>query len=412
MQGTVERRGKSWRLRVDVGRDPVSGRRRQLTRTVSGTKRQADEAMARLLVEIGEGRHHGSQSISLSDLCRDWLQQAKANLEPNTAVEFAGLIRRYIGPRADVSPAHEILRRGIGSTPLKNLRAWELDRFYQQLLVGGGKNGAPLSPATVRKVHTVLRLALEQAVRWQWLSGNPALHSSPPSVRRRDPNPPAVEEARALVEAAAELDSEWATYLRTAAALGARRGEVCALRWPMVDLQRGTAAIHRAVVVGEQGVIDREYPKNASSRRRVALDAGTLDALAAHHEAQTERAQTCGTTLLEDAYLFSAEADGSRPWHPDVVTHRFKRLCRRLGLERLRLHDLRHYVATQLISAGVDARTVAGRLGHANPSVTLSTYAAWVPARDRDAAGLMGSLLDPPLPSTASSLGARSPGDP
>jgi len=71
-----------------------------------------------------------------------------------------------------------VLRRGIGGTPLKKLRAWEFDRFYSQLLVGGGRNGTPLSPATVRKVHTVLRLALEQAVRWQWLAENPALHAS------------------------------------------------------------------------------------------------------------------------------------------------------------------------------------------------------------------------------------------
>jgi len=78
-----------------------------------------------------------------------------------------------------------------------------------------------------------------------------------------------------------------------------------------------------------------------------------------------------------------------------VVTHRFTRLRRRVGLEHIRLHDLRHYVATQLISGAVDVRTVAGRLGHVNPSVTLSTYAAWVPARDQEAALLMGSFLDP-----------------
>jgi integrase len=78
------------------------------------------------------------------------------------------------------------------------------------------------------------------------------------------------------------------------------------------------------------------------------------------------------------------------------VTHRFERLRRRAGLFGIRLHDLRHYVATELISAGVDARTVAGRLGHANPNVTLNTYAAWMPARDQEAAALIGSLLDSP----------------
>lgn len=246
-------------------------------------------------------------------------------------------------------------------------------------------------------MHTVLRLALEQAVRWTWLGENPALHASPPSVPRRDPTPPAIEQASALLDAADELDADWATFLRTAAALGARRGEVCALRWPAVDLEAGTVTIHRALVLGKDGVIDREYPKNASSRRRVALDPGTVAVLATHRLRQAERALAFGTRPDADAYLFSVEVDGSRPWHPHVVSHRFERLCRRLGVTGVRLHDLCHYVATQLISAGVDVRTVAGRLGHANPNVTLSTYAAWVPARDQEAAEVIGSLLGPPV---------------
>ncbi len=134
------------------------------------------------------------------------------------------------------------------------------------------------------------------------------------------------------MDAASESDPEWATYLRTAAALGARHGEVCALRWSMVDLERGVVAIHHAIVLGEAGVVDREYPKNASSRRRVAIDEGTVQALASHRQAQDERALACGTQLVPDACVSSAEADGSQPWRPQVVTHRFRRLCRRLVL--------------------------------------------------------------------------------
>lgn len=209
------------------------------------------------------------------------------------------------------------------------------------------------------------------------------------------PRPPETDEARRLITTAAAEDPEWAAYLRVAAALGARRGEVCALRWSAIDFDAGAVVINRALIRTPDGFVERDYPKTASSRRRVALDPGTVAVLTDHRAYQAERAAACGASLRPDAYVFSVEVDGSRAWNPMVVTHRFTRLRRRVGLEHVRLHDLRHYVATQLISGGVDVRTVAGRLGHANPSVTLSTYAAWVPARDQEAALLMGSLLDP-----------------
>jgi len=348
---------------------------------------------------MGQGRHQGTSVVTVGDLCRDWFEQAGPSLQPNTRTEFAGILRRYVGPRADVGVEHDVLRTGISAMPLGKLRAWDLDRLYSQLLAGGGRGGRPLSPATVRKVHTVLRLALGQAVRWQWLAENPALHAKPPGVPRPSPKPPSAEEARRLIEVAEELDPDWATFLRTSAALGARRGEVCALRWSAVDLEVGTVAVHRAVVITSQGAIERDHPKTASSRRRVSIDPGTVAVLVAHQERQAERVAACGGRLARDPYVYSAEVDGSRPWHPTIVTHRFKRLTRRAGLDGVRLHDLRHFVATQLISGGVDVRTVAGRLGHANPNVTLSTYAAWVPARDQDAANLIGATLDPFVPS-------------
>ena len=101
-----------------------------------------------------------------------------------------------------------------------------------------------------------------------------------------------------------------------------------------------------------------------------------------------------GYSLAPDAYVFSYELDGSEPWRPDSATRRFVKLRNRLGLEGVRLHDLRHYVATRLIASGVDPRTVANRLGHASPTTTLSIYSHFVPEADRDAAELLGSLLE------------------
>ena len=104
-------------------------------------------------------------------------------------------------------------------------------------------------------------------------------------------------------------------------------------------------------------------------------------------------ATVCRLTLDANAFVFSNNADGSVPWYPDSVSGSFKRLCQQEGLTNVRLHDLRHFVATQLLGAGVDVRTVAGRLGHRNAATTLNAYANFLEQSDRVAADVMGSLI-------------------
>jgi integrase len=119
----------------------------------------------------------------------------------------------------------------------------------------------------------------------------------------------------------------------------------------------------------------------------------TPSRLDTRRERQERLAAACGVELGRDAYMFSTEPDGSQPLHPDTVTGGFRRVCERLGLKGVRLHDLRHLHATQLLAAGVPVRTVSGRLGHANDATTLNVYAAFVEASDRNAASVIGGLL-------------------
>ena len=127
--------------------------------------------------------------------------------------------------------------------------------------------------------------------------------------------------------------------------------------------------------------------------RRIALDEGTMAALAAHRSAMESRAEFCGVSFDKRAFVFSDHERGIEPWRPDRVTLAFKRLCGELELEGIRFHDLRHFAATSLLSAGIDVRTVAGRLGHANAATTLGTYAHFVGSADRQAAEVIGSVL-------------------
>lgn len=118
-----------------------------------------------------------------------------------------------------------------------------------------------------------------------------------------------------------------------------------------------------------------EKDTKTHSARRIALDVGTVDVLKAHRERGTARAEACGVRLPTSAHVFSADPDGARPWAPNDVTKDFIRLRKTVGLDTVRLHDLRHFAATRLLAEGVPVRTVSGRLGHANAVTTLEVYA-------------------------------------
>ena len=111
-----------------------------------------------------------------------------------------------------------------------------------------------------------------------------------------------------------------------------------------------------------------------------------------HREKVSNRAAVVGAAIGEDAYVWSQEVNAAAPWRPDRVTGTFRSLRQKLGLDRVNFHHLRHFSATTLAGAGIDVRTIAGRLGHADPSITLRTYAHFLEAADRNAADVMGGL--------------------
>jgi integrase len=178
-----------------------------------------------------------------------------------------------------------------------------------------------------------------------------------------------------------------------AALTGMRRGELCALRWSDVDVDTGTINVTRSVVVVPNGVAEKTTKTGRG--RIVALDPVGV-ALLSRHRTLTERwVREAGTQQSSDAFVFSPFVEGITPFRPDNVTSFFIRVRNEVGAPTVRLHDLRHFTATQLIGAGVDVRTVAGRLGHSDPSVTLRVYSHALEERDRAAAAIMGGILAP-----------------
>lgn len=188
------------------------------------------------------------------------------------------------------------------------------------------------------------------------------------------------------MEAATEQSAEWGLYLWLAIVTGARRGELCALRWSHLDLDGGVVTIRRNWVAG------REKDPKSHQMRRVSIDEATVDLLRRHQDDCVKTISLLGADLDPRGYVFSAAPDRSRPRDPSAMTHRFKRLVDRLSINA-HLHALRHYAATELLTAGVDLRTVAGRLGHGDGTTTLRHYAAWVNTADQQAASILSAQL-------------------
>jgi integrase len=368
--------GKVYELRVALGKDPVTGRYRQKSVTVRGSRAEAQRALRRLLEEVEDGQHRALEggSRTFAELLDEWLaHKAATDRSPTTIARYRSVIEWQLKPT-------------LGAVPLERLETKAFDDLYRSL-------AARLEPASIRKAHIVARSALDRAVRWGWIRRNPAATAEPPPVRAPDVRSPDPDDVRRLIAAAERHDPLFAVFLRLAAATGARRGELCALRWSDLDLDAARLTIERSLIVVDGGV--REAPTKTHNRRVIALDRGTLECLHRHLDRQRRLARRCGSELARDAFVFSRRPGGTHPLRPDNCTTSFDRLRRATGVSGFSLKDAtRHLAATRLIAAGVDVRTVAGRLGHSRASTTLDVYSHWLPGRDAEAAGVIGQLLD------------------
>ena len=380
--GSVRQRAPgSWELRVHTGRDPLTGHKRYAHRTVKGTKREAQAALARLVTEVGDGAHAPVREGTVGEVLERWFDHGEADWSPTVVRSYRSIIDRVVLPR-------------FGTTPLRRLHTADIDSFYAELRKRGGAGGARLSAASVRRIHSVLRRALALAVKWGLLSANPAANASPPREPHREASVPTAQDVGRLIEAAQAVNPDLSCFLRLAAVTGARRGELCGLTWHDVDFRNRRLLIERSVVVGRDGLLFEKETKTHASRR-ISLDAGTIESLRFHRRRCKQSAAAASAVLTDNAYVFSHDVANRTPWRPDYVTLAFSRIRDDLGLE-VRLHDLRHFAATSMLVAGQDVRTVSGRLGHADAATTLGVYAHFLESADKDAADLMGEVLGPP----------------
>jgi len=244
-----------------------------------------------------------------------------------------------------------------------------------------------LSPRTVRHMHRVLRQALQQGVIWGILARNPAAAVRPPKVER------GTLQTYDVGQTADLLETLRGTHMFMPAALaalcGLRRGEIAALRWRDVDLDRAELAITQSMEQTKTGI---RYKETKSGRARtVALSETMVEELRAHRLAQAQELLRCGVRISNDTPIV-AQVDG-RPLQPRSITHEWMRLIKFTALPRIRFHDLRHAHATHLLAAGVHPKVASERLGHSKVGITLDLYSHVLPGMQADAASRVDVAL-------------------
>ncbi len=364
MAGHMRQRGESsWQLTAYVGYDAKAGKRRYTSKTIRGTKRDAERALAKFVTEVAEGGRVATGPISVEQVITQWLDARRAQLSPATTDRYRVAIKL-------IDPA-------ILKMPVARLRAHHIEDLYADL-VRSGQSGS-----SIRKVHWALRQSLARAHKRGLTGVLPTAGVELPPLGAREINPPSSADVRKVIESLLAIDPDWGTLVAMVAWTGCRRGEVCALRWEDVDLKQGNVIIRRAVA-SVPGGIEVKGTKTGDVRR-IAIGPRTVKLLRAQMTRCDGRAKTCGARITPSAYIFSPDAAGHRPYNPHTITRTFVDACRDAGVAPMRLHDLRHHSATTLLKGGASIGEVMDRHGWRTVEM-VNRYRHLLQAQDVEAA--------------------------
>lgn len=275
------------------------------------------------------------------------------------------------------------LKPGLGRLRLAHLSVPDLQEFMARGLKSG------LSVRTVRYCRNVLRIALNEALRYGLVARNVAALASPPKGHRPKPPAPLTPEEGLRLVAGLEGERLGALHL-VMLALGLRQGEALGLRWSDVDLDGGMCHVRQSLKRLE-GQYTLEEPKTDKSRRDLPMDDFLIGVLRGHQTRQKEE-QLASKHWRNHWNLVFTTADGD-PVHYTSAGNDFKRILEKLGIEKRRHYDLRHSAASYLINQGAELRDVMEQLGHSQISLTANTYSHLFAERKRSLAVGMGNFL-------------------
>jgi integrase len=401
MKGTVTKRPRRkgrphWAYVFDIGKDPATGKRRQITKSGFASEKVAQDALALAMAE-----HQSPPAAEKKPM--PTYREFFARYHHEVALRHHG----EKTSERDEELAQYAIRR-FGDAPLDQLSPEQLTRDVNWLLDHGGRKtkahpkGRPLSPTTVRHIAFGVQACLEQAVDWEIIAKNPMKKVRKPRRPKRDPqvvDPKGFD--RLLSDVAGTV---LYAPIVVDAATGMRRGELCALSWTDLDWERGILHVSKSLGQRKTGSV---YIKSTKSTkpRRFTIPPNVLEILRDHQQEQEEHRALLGSGY-QNLNLIFARPDGYY-YSPKHLSTRISRAMRKAGLSGVSLHSLRHSHASQMLSESAPITAVAERLGHASPNITLAIYSHALPTEDEAVAQLWNNAMSEVLHTSRKKARAR-----
>lgn len=366
-EGSVfQRKDGYWVVQIELG----DGKRKQY---YLKTQKEAVEKLRKAQRELEQGTLVTGPQQTVKQYLEYWLEEVhKPSLKISTYVKYRKLINSYIVP-------------ALGHLKLEKLTPQLVKSFYNQKAKDG------LSAKTINSIHGVLHKALDNAVLWNLASRNVCDVVSPPRLVKPKKQSLTMEQAHRLLESVRGHRLEM--LLTLALTTGLRRGEMLALRWADVDLERRTVAIERTVdYIPRYGYVENEQ-KTAAGRRVVLLPFFVVDMLKQHRIEQLEARLKVGSAW-EDRDLVFTDLSGGY-FNPRYLEKLMRKVVAEAGVPHITLHGLRHSAATLLLSMSVPLKVIQEILGHSSYSITADIYTDVLPSMQREAMDKWDDVFKP-----------------
>lgn len=371
-RGQILPRGEDrWLVRAYVG-TTTNGKRKYASRMIRGSVTEARRGLTALLRDIDTQTYVQPSNLALGDYLTSWLD-GRIDISPRTLVSYRGVMKR--------------VQDSIGHLKLERLTRAAIQGVFKEMTEAG------LSRRTIELTRTVLKSALEDAVRENLILRNPADHTELPPKRKRPPSILSPAETQHLIVGTADdpFHALWVVLLTT----GIRPSEAYGLKWGDLQLEAGEpwmSVIRSVTTDGHGKAVLSETTKTEGSVRRIGLAQTTVAALTAHKKRQLEEILKCGPRYQRDDLVFASSI--GTPIDHNRVRRAWKATLKRLGLPPVRLYDTRHSHLTALLAAGADIAWVAARAGHKDIKMTRDHYAHVMPETHRAMGAMTERILN------------------
>lgn len=382
MKGSIKKRGKSWRVVLDLPRGP-GGERRQLSKTFP-TKREAEAALPGILLHHQAGEVDFGRVTVSTFLKEVYLPYAATQNETNSLSTVTYNLSHW-------------------QPLLGGLTMAQLDPIALRVAIS--KLPANLADATRRNAWQALKTAIGVAVREGYLSKNPCERVGLPKRSTVSSSGSSPERFRVWTDQQMrQFLSEVREYgklrhyalFAVAFGTGMRIGELLGLSWQSVEFKQRQLRVIQALHWSRPPESRRWWlgsPKTRSSVRTIEVDEDTMNILKEYQSWQLKRREMLGDRWKNDSDLVFANPDNGQPYSFQTVARVLDRVANRLGLPHIRVHDMRHTHATLLLEAGIQVKVVSERLGHASVRTTLEIYTHVLPTMQATAVKAFHGLM-------------------